>query len=303
MQRYQYEHHGLGSTILLTLVTDRGNAHAASIFASLTLEIDRFEQRFSRFLPDSELTHLNLHAGQQVPISAALQRLLTTAKKYATRTGGLYNPFILPALQQAGYRSSWPSPDTPTVLDFSGRRTAVPGELRLGTGWAQIPANTALDLGGIGKGYLIDRLAELLNPQQLSGYWLSLGGDIVCRGYDANGEAWHIGVQDARDPGKAVRYLVNTHGQTMAIATSGTTKRQGVVQGREWHHLIDPRSGRPATTDILTATVTSDSAAAADVFAKAIVIAGPEQAKRYKAAGYINSCILQSKGETPIIEW
>lgn len=295
--RYQREHAALGSTVFLTIVTGKGSDDAATVLARLIDAIDTFERRFSRFREDSELTTFNRQAGKRTPITQGFQRLLETAQTYTMRTEGLYNPFILPALQRAGYQSSWPTPEKPTTIDFRSRTVASGAALRIGEGWARIPADTALDFGGIGKGYLLDQLADMLAPEALDGYWLSLGGDIICSGHDLAGAAWHIAVQDALQSERSIRSLIHTQPDRSAIATSGTTKRRGPA----WHHIIDPRTGAPAETDVLTATVVSDSGTAADVYAKAIVIGGPELARQYKQAGYIRSCIVQATGR-PVVE-
>jgi thiamine biosynthesis lipoprotein len=122
----------------------------------------------------------------------------------------------------------------------------------------------------------------------VAGYWLSLGGDILCNGSDAGGNLWKIGIAKADHPDEAAAYITSD-GDRYAIATSGITKRKGA----DWHHIIDPRSGRPATTDILTATVTGESATAADVYAKCLVILGARQAVKFIKDHSLASALLQ----------
>jgi thiamine biosynthesis lipoprotein len=296
MARYQQHYRALGSTVLITLVTTASAANRAVIFAKLYSQITAFEQQFSRFLPTSELTSFNQSAGAKTAVSPSFMGLLKTAKQLAAQTAGLYNPFILPALQQAGYLGSWPQPEH-SIADtvFTDRQLTTVDQLILGDGWAKIPNTAALDFGGIGKGYLLDQLAQELDDEPLSGYWLSLGGDIICAGHDLNGRDWQVAVQDALDTTKNIETIANQSGHKLAIATSGITKRRGLKDGREWHHLIDPRTGQPARTAILTATVTAKQAVLADVYAKCVVIAGADQAKQYQVAGVIQTCLLQSK--------
>jgi len=302
MHRYQREHKALGSTVLLTIVTTEYAAHAASIFDLLIERIAAFEQQFSRFREDSELTAFNRRAGKRTAVTPAMHQLLTAAKTYAERTHGLYNPFILPALQRAGYRSSWPSPQDTTTIDYTERHVVRIDALQIGDSWARIPADSALDFGGIGKGYLLDELAGMLASKNIAGYWLSLGGDIVCAGQDMDGQPWKIGVQDASDPGRTVHTIVAASNTRTAIATSGVTKRKGEQWGRPWHHLIDPRTGKPADTAILTATVVCPSGTDADIYAKAIAIGGEVPAKKWIQAGQIRLCILQTVDGARTIE-
>lgn len=293
--RQQQTFQALGSAVALTFVHERDAAFGDGLFARLRQHIEEFERRFSRFLPDSELTHFNQRAGEKVPVSAAFRALLTTAKDAATETGGVYNPFVLPALQRAGYIGSWPAPETRApATDFSARAAASPEAIVIGPDWARIPQDSAIDFGGIGKGYLLDELATMLEGQTLTGYWLSLGGDIVCAGHDVDGQPWHVGVQNAQLTDKIIDTISNKNGDRLAIATSGTSKRRGVHDGRAWHHLIDPRTGQPAHTDIITATVTAARATTADVYAKCVVIAGANWAEAAKRAGHIQTLIVQT---------
>jgi len=284
MQRLQQTRHALGSTAYLTVVFD-DHVPSETVFDTLWQQIDAFEQRFSRFLPDSELSGCNRTAGSQQPISAEFRALLVTTQVMAERSQGLYNPFILPALQRAGYRGSWPQPHIrDEALNYENRVAVVDWrEMTIGDTWVHIPKNTALDFGGIGKGYLLDRLDETLKALDVAGYWLSLGGDILCSGHDVSGEFWQIGIQHAKRETDTVATVTN-HGQKLAVATSGTTKRQGVS---------DPRTGQPAKTNVLTATVSADTATSADVTAKCLVIAGDVSAEATLKAMEEQNALLQ----------
>lgn len=296
MKRLQQTKQVLGSEGVLTLVV-RHEAQALELFAILWQTIADFEQRFSRFLPDSELTKVNQNAGHPTDVSAEFLALLQTAKMYARKTDGLYNPFILPALQRSGYAGSWTAPkgEIPAKsTQFTDANLASYEDILFDGNTVTIPANTALDFGGIGKGYLLDLLADSIDTKgQVGGYWLSLGGDIVCAGYNLDNKPWDIGVQQA-DGKSAVAQIHNKFGKRMAVASSGITKRQGVHEGRAWHHIIDPRTGAPAATDILTATVSVLKAVEADVFAKCMVIATVANAATLAETLHIRDYLLQT---------
>lgn len=281
MERWQEIQPALGSQAVITLVAAAGT-DTVPIFQELWDQVTSFEQRFSRFLPTSELTTLNQSAGQKVVVGPQMRALLAVCQKLARQTDGLFNPFILPALQQAGYAGSWPTPgQVLPELDYHDRQPATIDQLELGKTWAKIPANSALDFGGIGKGYLLDQLGDYLQQQGITNYWLSLGGDILCCGYDLDHKPWSVGIQHATKTTQTIAEISNHDGQTLAIATSGVTKRQGKHQNQSWHHIINPSTGKSAKTDILTATVTAPQATQADVLAKCLVIAGSKQAISY----------------------
>jgi thiamine biosynthesis lipoprotein len=297
--RYQQQFKALGSEVAITLVGSQYEAYVTSIFNELHIKVDDFEKRFSRFITSSELTFFNSSAGQKTRLSLQFIDLLKVARDLSIKTEGIYNPFILPDLQRAGYMSSWNNDYDP--IDYSERKLFYPGDIEIYDDSAKIPTSSAIDFGGIGKGYLLDQLHNYLLNLELDGYWVSLGGDIICFGYDHHETDWQILVQDANSPDKTVGKFSNNDGHFLAIATSGVTKRKGVHQGKAWHHIIDPRTGQPAKTDILTATITADSAKVADVYCKCIVIEGIEEAVKLKSKALIQSYLLQLGGDRATI--
>jgi thiamine biosynthesis lipoprotein len=163
MKRLQQTQTALGSQALLTLVANDENT-AQAIFESLWRQIIDFEQRFSRFKSDSELSQFNSNAGSTTKVSKQFHAMLRVCKEMSYDTVGLFNPFILPNLQQAGYVGSWPTPqDFASKLDYRSRNnfTSI-NKLILLEDAARIPSDSALDFGGIGKGYLLDQLGRYL---------------------------------------------------------------------------------------------------------------------------------------------
>jgi thiamine biosynthesis lipoprotein len=296
MIRHQQSKEALGSKAIITIVSNKHNT--VDVFMDLWLVIELFEDRFSRFKTSSELTNFNKLAGTKVKVSVEFIDLLKAAKEWGKRTDGLYNPFILPSLQKAGYKGSWPKPqDYNIALDYELRNIHKVDQIEIGKDWAQIPNDSALDFGGCGKGYLLDYLAAKLDKQNINNYWLSLGGDIICSGKDAGGDSWSVGIQDAINEDNVVDSLTNTEGAKIAIATSGVTKRKGQNGLTKWHHLIDPKTAKPAKTDILTATVQSLSAIEADVLAKCLVIIGSGKIDTFASRMRLSKAIIQIGSE------
>lgn len=242
-------------------------------------QVTAFGDRFSRFLPGSELSQLNAQAGTPTHVSQELFDLLRVARMMWEKTSGLVDPTIGYALIQAGYDRSFeklrdsPKPPTrPNTKMALVKATMADVELDPKALTAQLPLNVSLDLGGIGKGYLLDALLPTIDAVTTD-YWLSLGGDLLVSGVNEQGKPWAIGVQDPTDHAKDWAKLVPPAGR-WSIATSGVTKRRGVHAGVPWHHLIDPRTGKPSTTDVLGATVLAPTAIEADVFAKTVLLQG-----------------------------
>jgi thiamine biosynthesis lipoprotein len=291
MKRYQEERKALGSQALLTLVLDEVT-EPQPLFAKLWQLIDSFEASFSRFNEASETSRFNHKAGGYASVSDEFKDLLIACVSFSEETGGLFNPFILPNLQREGYVGSWPTPaNYKDAVDYRDR-LSLPGisKMKINGNKVRIPINSAIDFGGIGKGYLLDQLASYLDAKGQTRYWLSLGGDIICNGFDVDDQPWFVKIQHATKSDELVG-AINNAGAKLAIATSGITKRKG----KDWHHIIDPRTGESAETDVLSVTVVALSAATADVYAKCLVVLGSKEADDFVKRHSIKNAYIQTR--------
>jgi len=198
-------------------------------------------------------------------------------------TDGLFNPAVLPALKKAGYDRSM---DEIRQGGFANQLSRADGEpsvtlqdfrqARLDALSQKVflPQGMQVDLGGIAKGWIAEQAAHrLAEVSQACG--VNAGGDMYLVNLPEGKPDWEVGLED---PLKPERDLAVLHVKPGAVATSSIAKRQWKKNGHVRHHLIDPRSGLPAETDWLSVTVWAEGAAEAEVFAKALLIAGSKQA-------------------------
>lgn len=243
--------------------------------------IDDCEQRFSRFLPASEVTELNRSAGEWLQVSDEVMEMLQLSKHYYYETHGLFDPSILPDLKQAGYDRSMDeirandsnviSQTLSRTLQLNFEHVIVdPPQRRV-----FLPRGMEIDLGGIAKGWIVRKSAELLHTFS-SVCGVSAGGDILFIGRPKDGMDWDVFLEDPRDP---AQMLAQLHIPEGAVTTSSVMKRSWRQDGKPRHHLIDPRTGKPAETDWLSVTVINPEVIAADVFAKTLLIGGAKTAR------------------------
>ncbi len=242
--------------------------------------MEESEARFSRFLEESELSRLNRSAGTRFAASPELFTVVRAALQFHHKTHGLFDPSILPDLRRIGYdrsmdlvREQGAGPLLESLL-ASGRPPFSSVELDERDNGIQLPAGMALDLGGIAKGWITEQTAHLLSTFSTA-CAVNAGGDMFLSGLPEGKDWWPVELEDPYDPGLTLTSLKAGPG---AVATSAVTKRtwkQGKVQR---HHLIDPRTGEPAETDWLSVTVFAPHADEAEVYAKALLIAGPQHA-------------------------
>ncbi len=241
--------------------------------------IEASEARFSRFLPDSELSHLNHGAGDWQMVSEDLLELLNLAKQYHLETHGLFDPAILPDLKRVGYDRSMDelrkTGNARAANELPRRKHSFNQvELDLAGKRVLLPAGMEIDLGGLAKGWIVGKAASLLGSySELCG--VSAGGDIRFIGQPRDGSKWTVNLEDPRDPSQALAVL---HVGEGAVATSSVAKRSWNQNGVQRHHLIDPRTGEPAQTEWLSVTVVGPDILAAEVYAKALLIGGTTEA-------------------------
>ena len=242
--------------------------------------IDECEQRFSRFLPASELSELNRSGGDWFETSNDLMEMLLLSAQYHKETEGLFDPSILPDLKRVGYDRSLDElrSNAGRAFRVAALATARPAfadmifEASRNRVW--MPRGLELDLGGIAKGWIIQKAAHLLRSYAET-CAVSAGGDILFMGRPRDGSDWDVYLEDPRDP---AQMLAQLHIPSGAVATSSIMKRTWIQGENVRHHLIDPRTGEPAETDWLCTTVLTPDILAAEVYAKSILIAGANEA-------------------------
>lgn len=260
MQRHAFRAMGTDVEVLLEAPSTPESLLA---LASVEQEFHRLEAILTRFDPDSALSRLNADGTIQPP--AELREVVELALGARARTGGRFDPTVHDALVAAGYDRSF-------ELIGSGpapKRCSTPagGRVHVGPALIALEPGVRLDLGGIGKGYGVDRTASLLAAH--GPCLVNAGGDLAIRGVSAQG-SWRIGVETSE--GELTLGLASG-----ALATSGSDRRRWNTANGMGHHLIDPRTGRPSDSDLLRVTAVATTAMEAEVLAKALFLAGERE--------------------------
>jgi len=255
------------------------------VFERARVFVQDFDRRLSRFRPDSELSRLNADPAAEVPVSALLATFAEAALAAAERSGGLVDPTLGTRLSELGYSRSWPFgaelglrdalPAAPPRRPAQAREPAAWGaiEVDVWRGVVRRPPGVALDSGGIGKGVAADLLAAELC--RLPRVLVDCGGDIAVSGTKVAEAPFEVAVRHPLDGSRAFRLVLRGG----AVATSGIDRRLwSRADGRPAHHLLDPASGEPAWTGLLSATALGRTAVEAEMLAKAALLSGPARA-------------------------
>ena len=238
---------------------------------------ESWEQSLSRFRESSELSQLNRSPGATVVVSQTFWSVLQAALRAEEQSGGLVTPAVLEALELAGYDRSFDTLEQNTLEAANGKLLVevAPAidlsqlETEPESHSVRLPPGLRLDFGGVAKGWAAHQAMQRLSPYGPA--LVDAGGDIAIGGLQADGSPWVIGVADPLEPESD---LATLNVGRCGIATSGTDYRRWKKDGAWQHHIIDPRTGLPATSDVLSATVVAPSGVDAEVAAKTALILG-----------------------------
>jgi FAD:protein FMN transferase len=268
-------------TIAEVGVVHRDARYAQGAIDAAIAELRAVERTMTRFRDDSEVGRANLEAARRpVAVGSATAAVVTAGLAWAERSGGSFDPTLGGAvgLWDVAHRRTPPSAEE--VVRHAGRALYRAVELGRRGGVPVLvyrdPA-VALDLGGIAKGYGVDRAVAALREWGVRDALVNVGGDLYAMGRSAADEEWEVGVRDPDDPqGLVARFRISDR----AVATSGDYQHYFEHRGRRYHHLLDPRTGAPIRSPNRSVTVVADQCMTADAAATAVFGQDREAAQR-----------------------
>jgi thiamine biosynthesis lipoprotein len=284
----------MGGPAIVRFVDDRGRERAESIARAAENEAYRIERKFSRFREESLLSEIARAAGKAaVAVDDETVALVESALDLARLTAGKFDPTIGVLRRAWNFRE----PRIPDDEDLAAILPLVDYRAVSVAGNSVLLAREGmeLDLGGVGKEYAVDRVAEVLVARGVTSALINFAGDIRTIGGRGDGRPWSIGVADPRAPGTC-RFAVRLIGGA-GVATSGDYERCFVKDGVRYHHLLDATTGWPAR-GVMAATVVAATAFAAGRIATAAFLLGPREgvALIERFAG-VEGCVIDATGD------
>ncbi len=252
-----------------------GDAIAKEAFA----EMERLEGIFSRHIEGSDIEHINRAAGREwVEVAPEAILVIEEALAISRLTEGVFDPTVAPLLEVWGFGNEEDEQRRPSSEEIEEALLQVDYEkVEINEEESSVflaKEGMQLDLGGIAKGFIVDRGQKVIEESGVEGSFVNAGGDINITGSKTDGEPWKIAVQDPRDPQKWFATLQIDQG---SVATSGDYQRFFEEDGERYHHIIDPESGWPADGGIISVTVLGPDTLAADAYSTAVFVLGIER--------------------------
>jgi thiamine biosynthesis lipoprotein ApbE len=285
----------MGTEVSITVVAKTGKEGEAALDAAMA-EVKRFDRMMSLYKDDSEITRVNLAAGKDpVAVSPEMIEMVEAARKISDLTGGAFDVTVGPlvVLWQMRLKEG----NIPTDAEIKRIKSRVGYhniviDKKASTIFLKYP-DMIMDFAGCAKGYVADKVAQLLKRRGIDNAIVALAGDIRVMGRRPDGSSWRIGVQHPRDAAKTLTILELSD---KYISTSGDYERYQIVHRKRYHHILDPRTGKPSE-GIESVTVVGDQGAVGDPLTTALFILGPEKGMTIvKKLGY-EAIFVDDKGK------
>lgn len=233
-----------------------------------------FEDTFSRTVEGSDVWRINEAAGEPVEVAAETADIIEQALGYCELSGGLLDITIGSVSTLWDFKEGV-KPDDDVIAEAITHIDYRGVHVENTTVWLDDPA-ARIDLGAIAKGYIADDLAALLGDYGVESACINLGGNVAVVGCKPDGSPWNVGVQDPN--GSAQDVVAAVQCEDASVVTSGLYERQFTEDGVLYYHILDPRTGYPVETDLVSTSLKTDSSTDGDAYATMLFLMGHDEA-------------------------
>lgn len=256
-------------------------------------ECTRYENLLSKTIATSDVSRINAAKGATVTVDPETWEILRRAKEISKLTGGAFSVTIAPVSALWTFTGT----TTNTVPTDETRLAALPlvddQKIELGDDYTvTLPAGMQIDLGGIAKGYIADKVAELIREKAHAGI-VSLGGNVYSVGQKPDGSKFGVGITNPHAPATSIAVIYTGE---CTVVTSGTYERGFNFGGTRYHHILDPETGWPAQSDLVSATFVMDSSMTADALATACIVIGSEKSLELAKSQGLDAMFITQDG-------
>ena len=274
-----------GTTYHIKVVVDPTKVPKSQLSALIDAIFARVDLAVSNYRDDSELTRFNHQKSTDwIPVSRELAYLTSLARSVSEKTHGCFDLTIKPLFDLWGFSKTGPQKVPPEAQIRSAMKHIGMGRIEVdlpGLRMQKRDPEIQLDLSSIGQGYTVGEIANALEQQGVVDYLVEIGGEIKVRGRKPDGSHWRVAVEKPSPFSQEVQSLIDVREMKgTAIMTAGTYRHYFEQEGQVYSHIMDPRSGRPVTHNLLSVTILHEDPTLADLWDTALLCVGEQEALR-----------------------
>jgi thiamine biosynthesis lipoprotein len=287
MHEFNFERKMMGSELTVAVIADT-HENAWQAFDRMCAIGDAFETRFSRFLPESELSRLNTQ--KDADVSPEFLEITQRAAELFAETNGIFNS--LAQIQALGYTKDFARLADEEITTSSEAYDSDFSKVRIDPRASHITLQPThqLDFGGFLKGHVAELMAR--SCEKCAGCIVNLGGDIATRGHDEHGDPFVFAIYNPVTDTHVLPRVV----EDGCIATSGTYKRTWVQNGTQTHHILNPATRQNPDSDVISATTVHHDGYRADAYATVALILGSQKAPEFLESRGIPFALITTSG-------
>ncbi|AGC67783.1 thiamine biosynthesis lipoprotein ApbE [Thermoclostridium stercorarium subsp. stercorarium DSM 8532] len=239
------------------------NKNSQDVMSELFDKIQAFENKFSKYAEDSEISQINNNAGTYVNVSEDTFELIEQSLYFSEISDGLFDISIGPLVDLWGINQENPRVPTQREIDLAKEKIGYRNiSLNRENMSVSVAEGMSLDTGAIAKGFITDRLVSVLRERKIESALLNLGGNLYLYGTKPDGSDWTIGI---RDPfGLQGDYMATVSLKDTSIVTSGIYERYFEADGKRYHHILNPKTGYPEDNELASVSIISPSSTMCD---------------------------------------
>lgn len=284
--------HSAAGFVCDTVVTVTAYAPQKTVDETLKLCAD-YEALLSKTIVGSDVWNLNRANGDPVEVNPETADLLRLAIEIGERSGGAFDVTIAPLSGMWDFSANEPVVPDQAALQEAAKRVDYRNIVVEGN-TVTLKNGAEIDLGGIAKGYIADRVADYLREQGVTSACINMGGNVVTIGTKPDGSPWSIGVRDPNGTPEQSEEVLKLSDAT--VVTSGNYERFFEIDGVRYHHILDPKTGMPVANGLASVTIVGTSSALCDALSTACFVLGEEGSKKLLAGYGVHAIFLYTDG-------
>jgi len=235
--------------------------------------IKKLDKKFNNYNPDSELSYINRNAfNSTIKVDEEMLRILEASKKIFEMSDGTFDPTVSPLVKLWNFKAEKPVvPSQSAIIDLLplvNFNNVIIDEKNKSVHF--LKNGMGIDLGAIAKGFIVDEVADFLKKRNIKSALINAGGNIYAYGKKPDNSDWNVGLKDPRGDGIIATFPL----RDCSIATSGDYERFFIVDGKRYHHILNPKTGYPVYETISVSVIAKDATTADGLSTAAFVIGG-----------------------------